>query len=474
MADKNLDLNAKIHSAGMTQGGKQGVTALNAIKGAAVAAGAALAGAFATHRMIQIMRQWSGEASRQEAVTRQLSNAVLFTGGSYEKTKGSLSELFTETQRFTNYGDDQQAAVLRTLLTLTGDYNKALRIFKPTIRLAETGIFDANTAALMLSKAMAGNTMALTRYFPVLKDSKDIIGDLSSALDKAAGTAGTFEQALNRLKNSQGDFREAGGQLLNDFLRPLIEDMARFTEESNKAREAYDKFVGAIMGEGALAGKGPGGAVLKAIPGIGDIIQWREGAVDRSTEERNQKFVQDKLDALLRKWGAQQLVDMPMDIMQAHTRALMRRGFVGGVTPPMPTPTGYLTQPTGLEFARMVPTSIWESNRMERELPQETRPARGGGMSQRDLSAASRAKRAADQDEIADMQKAIGEEFSSIMSGAIITAFDEGGGAAVKALGKKLRDSLIGNITDALFSGFGAAIGGGPLSWVFGSRKALG
>lgn len=502
MANKTLDLIARIHSAGMTQGGQQGVTALNAIKRAALAAGAAIAGAFASRAIIANIRATSVAGMVEERAFRSLTNAMEAAGVSAKEHIGFLAQQFAATQKITEYGDTDQADSLRTLLVLTGNYQKSIAALPLVLRLAETGLFDLQTAAMMVSKGLAGNTLALTRYFPALKGSNDVLGDLEKQLNKTQGTLGTFSQSLNRMQNVVVDIREAGGMMLNEFLRPFLDDLSvglervrDFTDalvflkppkEWSDFAAAFDK--DALLGTILKHAIGTAGDMFKndrwllgqfgdAMMAPGTLFDDVRSVFDEAEAARKNELLRQKLEHYVEVYNEYMATMGPPigpEYWHYGAASFATTDVYGAYGLPSPTKgQPGVVPPTGGLYGYMLMPSVRDIVRNAPELPQGVFGTERYGLSERELWARNREKKAKKDDEIEDMQKAIGEEFSSIMSSAIITAFDEGGGVAVKRLGKQLRDNIIGNLTDALFKGFGSAIGGGPLSILFGSGKLL-
>jgi hypothetical protein len=69
-------------------------------------------------------------ALAQRAVFRKLEATITNTGANYQMLKGEIDKVFESQQRLTNFGDDESAKTLSTLIQISGDYTKSLKVVR--------------------------------------------------------------------------------------------------------------------------------------------------------------------------------------------------------------------------------------------------------------------------------------------------------------------------------------------------------
>lgn len=201
----------------LKQVGDTGASAWDKIKGRIIAAGSALAAAFAVRRLVQFGRDSMEAAAEAEASWNRLEGSLNNVGESMERVGGEVRRLARDMQDTTVVGDEDFAEVLATLVQISGSYEKSLRNVSVVADLASAKHMDLNTAAQIVGKAMVGVTSTLKRFGIIVKEGDDAVEVMREQFAGFAAREGkTMEGQLARLNNEWGDFKEELGQALID------------------------------------------------------------------------------------------------------------------------------------------------------------------------------------------------------------------------------------------------------------------
>jgi hypothetical protein len=214
-------------------------------------------------------------AAEEEQGIIKLSKALENVGVDYNVVKKSLDSVISSTMKKTGIADDKQRASLQSLLEVTGDYNKALKLMPLALDLATAKGIDAASAAQIVGKVAQGNTGILARYGVVLKEgatATEALGELQKKFGGQAEAYGkTMSGQLDILKNSFGDIMETIGSqllpiltdLLKNHISPAIEKIQAWTD-ANPGLTKTIVIVAGVIG-GLLAVMGP---LLLILPGL--------------------------------------------------------------------------------------------------------------------------------------------------------------------------------------------------------------
>lgn len=187
----------------------------DSLRGFVLKLGAAIGAAFALRRIVDFGKAAVREFAAAEAVWSRLGQTLANVGVSMDDVKLQLDGVVAAMGRVSTMSDEDVASSLETLVQLSGDYGASLDRLQLVADLAAGASIDFAQASEMVGKAMAGNTMALTRLFPRLKGSKDILGDLAKIQDgMALKQRGTWAGATKILSDEWGNFKEAVGEAL--------------------------------------------------------------------------------------------------------------------------------------------------------------------------------------------------------------------------------------------------------------------
>jgi hypothetical protein len=157
-------------------------SAMDRVKKAAIALGAAILSAFSIRAIGNFMRSSIDASFELEASRNRLAQALRNEGIELSRVNSQLQQ-FTrnlwETHRLT---EGEVNPVLQTLVTVTGDYELSLRGVGIAADLAAAANMDVTSAARLVGRVMRGETTALRRYGIVIEDGADAVQVLEDRL----------------------------------------------------------------------------------------------------------------------------------------------------------------------------------------------------------------------------------------------------------------------------------------------------
>jgi hypothetical protein len=246
--------------AGVKRGAKQASDSLLTLEGAAKRVGSALAAAFAARAIISFGQDSLRTFAEAEAIWNRLAGTVNATGASFEAAQPQIRAAAAEMQKLTTIGDEDFARGLQRLVTQTQDVSAALGLMPLAADLAAAGQMDVAQASELLGRALAGNTMQLTRMFPALKESTDLFGDLQEIVaGMAQQEAQTLQGQLKQMGNAWGDFKEALGEALSamsggtPIFQQIIAGVQDMTAWVERNKDQVQKLGAAMVAFGGFA-----------------------------------------------------------------------------------------------------------------------------------------------------------------------------------------------------------------------------
>lgn len=157
-------------------------------------------------------------AAEAEAVWKRLDATLGNTGTNFGAVRGEIERTADQLQKYTRFGDEQTAAVLQRLVSITGDYRKSLAATELVMDVSIGTQMDLDAAAKLVGKGMMGVTSEFTRYGIVIRDGESATEALSRRFGGLAREDGkTLQAQLERITNAVDDLFEAfGGALAGD------------------------------------------------------------------------------------------------------------------------------------------------------------------------------------------------------------------------------------------------------------------
>jgi hypothetical protein len=170
-------------------------------------------------------------AAEEQAGIMKLAQAMKNVGVQYKDVEKSLEKLIATTQKKTATADDEQREVLAQLVTLTGDYQKAVELLPLALDMARGANMSAATAAQTLGRVSQGNTTILSRYGISLKEGATATEALAKLQEMYGGQAVAYGSstagAMAQIGLTFGDLTEQIGTTV----LPILSQLARIAAE---------------------------------------------------------------------------------------------------------------------------------------------------------------------------------------------------------------------------------------------------
>lgn len=176
----------------------------------------ALGAAFTSLKGIQVGQQLVREFTEAQSQSTRLRAAVEGAGLSYTALRGQIDDTIESMMRLTTIEDDAASGALSRLVGATRDIDKSLRGLRIAQEFAARGMLDLEGAAVLVGKAINGNTTMLSRYGIEVDKTRDVLDQLDSAFSGVAeAQAKTLGGAITQSQVQLGNFREALGEAIS-------------------------------------------------------------------------------------------------------------------------------------------------------------------------------------------------------------------------------------------------------------------
>jgi hypothetical protein len=116
--------------------------------------------------------------------------------------------------------DDELRPSMSRFARVTGDVQKAQQLLQVTLDASAGSGLNQEKVAKAVAQAYNGNTAALKRMFPELKNSKDVLGDLAAEFE---GFAAKKADPFAKFNVSMDNFKEQIGS----FILPMLVELMR-------------------------------------------------------------------------------------------------------------------------------------------------------------------------------------------------------------------------------------------------------
>jgi phage-related protein len=191
------------------------------------------------------------EAGASEAVFSALGSAVERSGTAWASVADGTKKTLLSMQAMTTYSDEQLAGALQRLMTYGLSYDQAMKALGATIDFAAAKQMDLESAAILVGKAVDGNTAIMKRYgvdITVAKDATDKFTPVLTALNDQFGgaaqaAASTYVGLQERLKNATQEVGEKIGTILLPALASLTEGMLPVVDSLGKGVDAISAWL---------------------------------------------------------------------------------------------------------------------------------------------------------------------------------------------------------------------------------------
>lgn len=348
------------------------------MRAAALKLGAALAAAFTVRALSRFAVDAVRTAAAADAIWNRLAGTLRTVGIEFKAVEGDIRAAARAMQDATTVGDEDFAAILTDLTSISRDYARSLNNVQVVADLAAAKQLDFRTAAQLVGRAMIGETALLKRYGIIVDEGADAVEAMRRQFDgMAANEAGTLQGKLKQLNNEWADFKEAvgaamieagGGTSVLDLLIGAVKSMTAWVERNTDTlvkfvnygitpvlrgvQALYDAvkgvaelFSGVLFGVLAAGARGLAlvaeGAALAARAKEKFVGLWNDEKAAQFAEENRQLREQARA---LRDWAAAAEETARQSIRSAFTRPertpAAERERTPTPLPPPPPPAG--------------------------------------------------------------------------------------------------------------------------------------
>jgi hypothetical protein len=168
------------------------------------------------------------KSAQEEAIgIAQLDVALKNVGTSYDTQAAAIERVIAAQQNKTNFGDEAQREALMGLISVSGDYEKAMAALPAVLDLAAGKNIDLGAASTLVARAIRGDTSALKRYGIEVEKGAGSTEVIAAIMAKFGGQAEAAADPMVQLKNRVGDLQQEFGKAL----MPALTSMAVILEK---------------------------------------------------------------------------------------------------------------------------------------------------------------------------------------------------------------------------------------------------
>jgi ribosomal protein S5 len=178
-------------------------------------------------QLVEAAKAASADAKSQLLLTSQLKRSTHATDAQIASNESYIQTLSNQL----GIVDDDLRPAMSRFARVTGDVQKAQNLLQISLDASAGSGLSQEKVAKAVAQAYAGNTAALKRMFPELKNSKDVLADLSTEFSgfaaKKADPFAKFNVSMDNFKEQVGSFiLPMLTQLMQLFMMPGIKETA--------------------------------------------------------------------------------------------------------------------------------------------------------------------------------------------------------------------------------------------------------
>jgi hypothetical protein len=158
----------------------------------------------------------SADAKSQLLLTAQLKRSTNATDAQIVSNENYIQTLSNQLGIL----DDDLRPAMSRFARVTGDVQKAQELLQITLDASAGSGLNQEKVSKAVAQAYKGNTAALKRMFPELKNSKDVLGDLAAEFK---GFAAQKADPFDKFNVSMDNFKEQIGS----FILPMLTELMR-------------------------------------------------------------------------------------------------------------------------------------------------------------------------------------------------------------------------------------------------------
>ena len=219
-----------------------------------------IGGYFSFQALAKVVRIANEEYLQSEQASKELANAASHLSGVTDGQISVLKKQATALSQTTKYDDDLIISAQALILRFAKSTDATGRLTETTLDLASALGIDLNSAALMIGKAMSGNSIMLSRYGINFTDAQEKVLKFGDANERAAllvdklsgmfgGNAkqaadeygGSIAIAENNLKNLAGAIYSNAIPGITALTKKISEAAAAWTDYLTVSSEATAK-----------------------------------------------------------------------------------------------------------------------------------------------------------------------------------------------------------------------------------------
>lgn len=208
--------------------------------GVASAAVFAAVGAAAVNYGVDAVKAATDDLKAQKLLAGQMAKNAKATKAQIKDTEEFISKLSMQT----GIMDDDLRPAMAKLVRGTGSVKKAQDLLTLALDASAASGKPLATVSDALTKAFNGNETSLTRMFPNLKKSKDLMGDLKKMV---GGTAKEVATPWERINVAFQEMKERIGTALLPYVSKLSDYLMGFFDKLNDPKSAEAKAFDGLM-----------------------------------------------------------------------------------------------------------------------------------------------------------------------------------------------------------------------------------
>lgn len=172
--------------------------------------------ALAMHQLVDAAKAASADAKSQQLLTAQLKRSAHATDAQVASNEAYIQTL---SNQLGILDDDLRPAMAR-FSRVTKDVDQAQKLLSITLDASAASGLSQEKVSKAVAQAYAGNTSALKRMFPELKNSKDVLADLATEM---AGFAAKKADPFAKFNVAMDNFKE----IVGSYILPMLTEMMR-------------------------------------------------------------------------------------------------------------------------------------------------------------------------------------------------------------------------------------------------------
>lgn len=202
-------------------------------------------------------------AETQAKTQRQLANALDSVGVSYDNNKASIEGVISALQNKTAVSDEEQRKTLVQLITVLGDYDKAMAALPLVLDAAAVKGSSLSEVATTLGRALAGQASTAESIGVTFDETAGFAERLAVAQEKVGGQAEAAATSGEKLRAKLSDMSDKIGTALLPVVNTLIDRAGVWIDKFNALDDETVELIAKL---------GAGAGLLGALAGVVAII----------------------------------------------------------------------------------------------------------------------------------------------------------------------------------------------------------